>query len=97
MSLPESLGEAEGLAAIVSSLVLDLGQAATGGRRPGRGSVFVAGLGAAGGGGAIWHWFPWLFDHHPGWAVLAAGGWAILAIVALALFGARVGATARGP
>lgn len=77
-------------AAGASELLLDFGAYITGGRRPHRAIVALAWLATVAGAVSLWRWFPWLFDHFPGWAVLAGGAWLILLIIALGLFGAVV-------
>jgi hypothetical protein len=73
-----------------SELLLDFGTFITGGRHPRRIIVVCAWLLTLGGAVALWRWFPWLFDHFPGWAVLVGGSWLILFIVSLGLFGAAI-------
>ena len=82
--------EIENAAAGASELLLDFGSYITGGRRPNRAIVALAWLTTVAGAVALWRWFPWLFDHLPGWAVLAGGAWIILLILSLGLFGAAV-------
>jgi hypothetical protein len=84
------LNEAETAAAGASELLLDFGSYITGGRRPNRAIVIVTWLTTVAGAVALWRWFPWLFDHLPGWAVLAGGVWLMLLILSLGLFGAAV-------
>jgi len=52
--------------------------------------VLLAWLLTAGTSLAIYKRFPWLFDHFPGWAVLAGGFWVILVVVTLGLSAAAV-------
>ena len=73
-----------------SELLLDFGAYITGRQRPNRVLVVGAWVLTVGGALALFRWFPWLFDHLPGWAVLAGGSWIILLIVSLGLFGAAV-------
>lgn len=82
--------QVETAAAGASELLLDFGAYITGGRRPSRAIVVGAWTLTLAGALALWRWFPWLFDHVPGWAVLAGGAWMILLIVSLGLFGAAV-------
>jgi len=82
--------EIEGAAAGASELLLDFGTYLTGGRRPNRALVAGAWFLTLVGGLALWRWFAWLFDHLPGWAVMAGGGWMMLLIVSLGLFAATV-------
>jgi hypothetical protein len=77
-------------AAGASELLLDSGAFITSGRRPSRAIVVGAWILTLAGAVALWRWFTWLFDHLPGWAVLAGGAWMILLIVSLGLFGAAV-------
>lgn len=83
-------GQAETAAGGAAEVLLDLGDLMTGGRRPRRALVIGAWLLTLGGAAALWRWFPWLFDHLPGWAVVAGGAWFIVLIVSLGLFGAAV-------
>jgi len=82
--------EAEAAAAGISELLLDWGGYLTGGRRATRPMVLLTWVLTFGGALGLWRWFPWLFDHFPGWAVLAGGCWVILFVIALGLFGAAV-------
>jgi hypothetical protein len=82
--------EVHDAAAGASELLLDFGTFITGGRRPNRAVVAVAWIATVAGALALWRWFPWLFDHMPGWAVLAGGSWIILLIISLGLIGAAV-------
>lgn len=77
-------------AEMASELFLDLGDFVTGGRRPPRWLVRPAWAVTIVGAGALWHWFHWLFDHYPGWAVLAGGFWAMWLVVTLGLWSARI-------
>ena len=82
--------QAQDAAAGASELLLDFGDFITGGRRPHRAIVASAWIATVAGALALWRWFPWLFDHMPGWSVLAGGFWIILLIISLGLFGAAV-------
>lgn len=73
-----------------SELLLDLGDFVTGGKRPPRSLTLAGWCVTLGGAAALWRWLPWLFDHYPGTAVIAAGLWAMGCIGTVGLSMARV-------
>jgi hypothetical protein len=86
----DDFGDAERVAAGASELLIDFGAYLTGGKRPSRALVWIMWLFTLGGALALWHWFAWLFDHLPGWAVLAGGSWILVTVVTIGLAAAAI-------